>query len=129
MARLAGTEGQVTLVTTGGVEDEVLGVTQWSADPQANEVESTGMDSQGWAEYVAGIKSYTVSIELHWDSTEDMLESDIAAGNTVDYTLKYDATNALFAGTGVITGGPTPTVSHNGTVDATVTIRGTGALT
>jgi hypothetical protein len=129
MARLTGTSGQVTLVTTGGTENEVLGVTQWSADPQANEIESTGMDSQGWAEYLGGVKSYTGTIELHWDSAEDMLSDDIEVGNTIDFSLLYDAGEAaLFTGTAIITGGPTPTVAHNGSVDATVNFRGTGEL-
>jgi hypothetical protein len=129
MARLTGKDGQVTLASTGDTENEVLGVTQWSADPQANEIETTGMDSGGWAEYEGGIKSYTGSIELHWDSAEDMLASDIAVGNTIDFSLKYDAAQAaLFAGTGIITAGPSPTVAHNGTVDATITFRGTGAV-
>lgn len=123
MARLKGTQGTVTIDGTA-----VKGVTQWAIDPQADEIETTGMDSEGWAEYLGGIKRWTATVEINWDSA-GALNPVSLIGKVVACSFVSDSVvpKISFSGNVLITGMPT-TSSHNDIVKLTVNGRGTGAL-
>lgn len=124
MARLVGTEGSVTI---GGVTPK--GVTQWSVDPQADEIESTGMDSQGWGEYEGGIKRWTGTAEINWDGAGALNPLTVLGTKVaVSFVSNDTAPKITYSGTALVTGTPT-TSEVNGIVKLTVNLRGSGVLT
>jgi predicted secreted protein len=123
MARLKGVDGTATI---GGTA--VKGVTQWSIDPQADEIETTGMDSQGWAEYLGGIKRWTATCEINWDGA-GAIDPVSILGTVVACTFVSASAvpKISFSGNVLVTGTPT-VVAHNDIVKLTFNGRGTGAL-
>jgi len=133
MARLAGQSGQFKVNTTGSSPAAVLAVTNFTINTTGAVPEVTGMDSECWQAFVAGLKGWTVSASAHWDTAEAKTLGAtpvISVGETLDFegVLHASHTNLTFSGTCIVTG-MTSEVSVDGSVDFTVEAQGTAALT
>jgi len=126
MARIAGKTGQVW--ADAGVPtdaDVILGVTNWSLDLDAKEIDTTGMDSGGASEFLAGPTSGTASIECFADGA---LDSDIAPGTTIGcYLLNASGDASGWKGSGFVTKA-TPSVEVSGAVKWSLTVRYSGTI-
>ena len=104
---------------------ETLKIKSWTVDATVDTAEVTVM-ADTWKEYLAGVKDWTATVELVWDSTIDA--TDLALlGTTAACDFDLISGGADIGGIGFITG-----VSFNTSVaDAitvTVNIQGSGAL-
>jgi predicted secreted protein len=62
---VTGTGGAVKLGT-----NKIAEISNWSLDLGADDVEITSFDSEGWKEYLAGLREWSGSIEGNFDSTD-----------------------------------------------------------
>jgi predicted secreted protein len=124
MSRIAGKAGSVLIDAT--VPAAVLGVTSWDADLQGDVTDTTGMDSGGTKEFLAGLTSGTASVECFSDGT---LNTDIRPGLTVLVNLKHVSTDANYwYGDGIVTS-VKPTVAVDGAVKFSLGVQFSGTVT
>ncbi|MBM3708580.1 MAG: hypothetical protein FJW69_09660 [Actinobacteria bacterium] len=127
MARLAGKNGSIEL--GGGA---VLGVTSWTLEIEADTLDATGMDSNGNAQFVAGIARWRGTAEGFWDTTEAKFVGappTLAIGVSVTVTCKLSATvGNRYTGTGIINSFR-PSGEVAGLMQFSIGFQGTGALT
>ena len=98
------------------------GVKGWTITYEADMHETTDFADAGVAAFIAGIKRWSGTCELNWDSANTVAPGDSAAATfDVDGTNDYQGT-ALVQSLSVNTG-------VNDIVSATCNFQGTGALT
>lgn len=104
MAHLAGKNGKLMVGAAPGVTD-VLGVTSWTLDTDADALETTDFASSGHRDYVPGNDGGSGSYEANWETTLTPVESppDLVVGGFVDFNLYIDATHYV-AFTAIVTG-------------------------
>ena len=133
MARLAGKNGAVKIVATGGAVAEICDVTGWKATVNTATIDTTGMCENGVSTFIAGPTTHTVSISAKWEQTEtDLVGSPpaIVSGTIVDYDLYPDdtLTNLHWDGTGIVTSFSVD-CPYDGLLTWEMEIQGSGALT
>lgn len=110
---------------------KVAEVTNWTLDIEADMLDSTTFDGNGWRTFIAGLKQWSGSLEAKWkvntDTTGQKALQDALLGGTV-LSLKLDVN-----GTNNYTGSALVSTENVETpVDDIVTanfdIQGTGAL-
>jgi len=125
MANIAGYNGQVDFGTI--IDSDVCGYStfSWSLDQTADTLDSTDFCSTGWRDFIAGLKTWSGSVELYIDGTSRIQPSDV--GTSAAIHLYMNSTNYL-SGTAICTGW-NPTVAVDGIESQTISFQGTGALT
>lgn len=80
--------------------------------------------------YVAGLKTFTGTIDVYWDETDSSGQGALTVGSqvTINFYPEGDgAGDTYYTGTAIVTG-RSVTGTTDGTVDRSFTIQGTGAL-
>lgn len=109
----------------------VAGISQWSIDCEAENVDVTDFDSLGWKEFLAGLREWSGSFEGNFTPGDTngqiALSNAWLNGTTVSLELRFDATRR-FTGTALISN-----LSAEVPVDEKASIsfdyQGTAALT
>ena len=128
MPHIAGKGGSVE--SQGG---EVLGVSNWELTFSGDTPESTGFDSSGHREYIAGLDGWTATLEAHWDTTlpphdSGVNEPDFNPGATVAIELFLVAAGDKYNGNAIVTE-VSVSAPVDGIIDYSVSLQGTGPLT
>ncbi|WP_256846913.1 phage tail tube protein [Paenibacillus sp. Pae108] len=96
--------GQGGSVKVGANRVAELG--QWNLDIEADTLDTTTFDTNGWKSFVAGFRSWSGSFEGQWnmeDTTgQKVLQDAVLGGATVTLELNVDATHK-YIGTAIIT--------------------------
>jgi len=133
MARYEGSAGSVKIKSGSDALTAVASVRSWSMDITRDTVEDTSMGSSGVRTYKKGLQSYSGSMDIVYDDSEDTIVStalDPATDDTVSVELFPDgsATATKFAGDVIVTS-YSVTASYDGITEASVSFTGTGAIT
>lgn len=128
MATYKGTDGAVTVGATGAVAN----VKSFSIDASAATVETTAMGSSV-ATHLPTITSWTGSADVNWDPTDadGQVALDVGAVVTIKFTpvvTASPASDVYYSGSAIVTG-HNRSSSHDGVVEASITLQGSGALT
>ena len=118
----------------GGVysgANKVAELSNWSLDLGADTPETTNFDSNGWKEYIAGLKEWSGSAEGNWKMSDTNGQKAIQDawrnGTTLNLEFRVNPTNK-YAGSVLIT-----SIGIETPVDDKVTVsfefQGTAALT
>jgi predicted secreted protein len=133
MASYEGSSGTVKIKSGTDTLTAVASVRSWSLDITRDTVEDTSMSSSGVRTYKKGLQTYTGSMTIVYDDSENTIVStamDPDTDDTVSVEFYSDATvNATkFAGDVIVTS-YSLTASFDGLSEATVAFQGDGALT
>ena len=96
MAVIKGKDGSV-LYRSGGTAQNVTQITSWSVSVEADTLEFTSFDSDGWKQNMGSLKSWSGSLEGFEESSGSVLST----GATIDLQLS-DGTN-FYYGQAVVT--------------------------
>lgn len=122
---ISGKGGSVYIST-----NKVTEISQWSIDCGADNIETTNFDSNGWKEFIAGLKEWSGSFEGNFNPSDTNGQRALITawqnGQTVSLELRIDATKKL-AGTAYINFSIEMPVDDKGTFKCD--FQGTGALT
>lgn len=133
MAKYEGSAGTVKIKSGASALTAIASVRSWNMEITRDTVESTSMSSGGVRTYLKGLQTYSGSMDIVYDDSENAIVStamDPDTDATVSIEVYADANvNATkFAGDVIITS-YSITASYDGLVEATVSFQGTGALT
>ena len=115
MAARAGFGGIVTL---SGL---TVGVKTWIVNTVADALETTTLADNQNRQFIAGLKSFTGSMEANWDATNTVAVGDIGLA-TFQFGSDTDSQSASVLITGIDTEN-----AFDGVVSAGITFQGTGA--
>jgi predicted secreted protein len=122
---LAGKSGAVKLGT-----NKIAEISNWSLDLGADDVEITSFDSEGWKEYLAGLREWSGSIEGNFDSTDTTGQKAILNawlnGTKLSFTFEVSS-GVSFQGEAFVK--PSIEVPVDDKASFSCDITGTGALT
>jgi len=122
---LAGKGGAVKLSA-----NKVAEISNWSLDLGADDIDITSFDSNGWKEYLAGLKEWSGSIEgnLKTDDTngQKAIFSAWLAGTPLTFTFEVSS-GVTFQGEALVK--PSIEVPVDDKASFSCDITGTGALT
>ena len=122
---ITGTGGAVKLNT-----NKVAEISNWSLDLGADDVEITSFDSNGWKEYLAGLKEWSGSIEGNFVAGDTNGQKAILnawlAGETLEFTFEVSS-GVTFEGEALVK--PSIEVPVDDKASFSCDITGTGALT
>lgn len=126
---IAGKSGSLYV---GATPNKVAEISNWSLDLGAENIDVTTFDSNGWKEYLAGLKEWSGSAGGNFKFTDTNGQQAIynawLNGTTLAVELRLGTTSPKFTGTVLITG-----ISVESPVDDKAAInfdfQGTGALT
>jgi len=125
------------MATHSGVEGTVKVGANAIAEIRSFSVEETGdtIDDSTMGDtartYIAGLKTYTASIDCLWDETNTTGQGAMTVGATVTLNLYPEGATAgdiYYTGSAIVTG-RTITASYDGLVEISITCQGSGALT
>ena len=97
----------------------------WNVDVTADALDVTVFNTTGYRSFLAGLKSWSGSVDLKVDETIHMQVSDVGASATIRL---YMSDASLLKGTAICTGWH-PAVAVEGEQTQTMDFQGTGALT
>jgi len=133
MSNYEGSAGTVKIKSGADALTAIASVRGWSMDITRDTVENTSMASAGVRTYKKGLQSYSGSMDVVYDDSEDAIVSTALNPDTDDtVTVEFysdstvDATK--FAGEVIITG-YSVTASYDGLTEASVSFQGTGPIT
>jgi predicted secreted protein len=122
---LAGKGGAVKLGA-----NKIAEISNWSLDLGADDIEITSFDSEGWKEYLAGLKEWSGSIEgnLKTDDTngQKAILNAWINGETLEFTFEVSS-GVSFQGEAFVK--PSIEVPVDDKASFSCDITGTGALT
>ncbi len=122
---LAGKGGAVKLGTK-----KIAEISNWSLDLGADDIETTSFDSQGWKEYLAGLKEWSGSIEGNFKPDDTNGQKAILAawlaGEKLEFTFEVSS-GVTFKGKALVK--PSIEVPVDDKASFSCDITGTGALT
>ena len=122
---ITGTGGAVKLGT-----DKIAEISNWSLDLGADDVEITSFDSNGWKEYLAGLKEWSGSIEGNLKTGDTNGQKAILqawlAGTALTFTFEVSS-GVSFQGSAYVK--PSIEVPVDDKASFSCDITGTGALT
>jgi predicted secreted protein len=111
--------------------NKVAEITNWTLDIEADMLESTNFDSNGWREYIAGLKGWTGSFEGQWKMSDingqKALQDALLGGTTVSIKLDVNGTNNYTGSAFISTQGIETPVDD--IVSVSFDFQGTAALT
>jgi predicted secreted protein len=122
---LAGKSGAVKLGA-----NKVAEISNWSLDLGADDIDITSFDSNGWKEYLAGLKEWSGSIEGNFDSTDTNGQKAILNAwlNGEKLTFTFEVSSGVsFQGEAFVK--PSIEVPVDDKASFSCDITGTGALT
>ncbi len=122
---ITGTGGAVKLNT-----NKVAEISNWSLDLGADDVEITSFDSNGWKEYLAGLKEWSGSIEGNFvaDDTNGQKAILNAWLNGTKLSFVFEVSSSVtFTGDAFVK--PSIEVPVDDKASFSCDIQGTGALT
>lgn len=124
MANHTGLEGIIKVGTAVLAE-----VTKWSIDEKADTIEDTSMGDTSRT-YKTGLKSYSGSVDCHWDPTDTNGQGALAVGATATLGLYPEGTGttAHYYSATVIVTGVSPQGGMSDLVERNFTFQGIGAL-
>lgn len=133
MANYEGSAGTVKIKSGSDTATAVASVRTWSMEITRETVESTSMSSGGNRTYVKGLQTFSGSMDIVYDDSENTIVSTAMNPDTDDtVTVElYSASGAdtsKFAGDVIITS-YSVTASYDGLTEASVSFQGTGAIT
>lgn len=133
MANYEGSAGTVKIKSGADALTAVASVRAWSLDITRDTVETTSMSSGGVRTHKKGLQSYSGSMDIVYDDSENAIvstsldpDTDAAVGIELYSDASVDGTK--FAGTVIVTG-YSISANYDGLTEATVSFTGTGALT
>ncbi len=122
---IAGKDGSVYIGTT-----KVAEISNWSLDLSADDIETTNFDSEGWKEYLAGLKEWSGSIEGNFKPSDTNGQKAIlqawASGEALTFNFKVNDT-VTFSGSALVK--PSIEVPVDDKASFSCDIQGTGELT
>ena len=122
---VTGTGGAVKLGA-----NKIAEISNWSLDLGADDVEITSFDSNGWKEYLAGLKEWSGSIEgnLKTDDTngQKAILNAWINGETLEFTFEVSS-GVSFTGNAYVK--PSIEVPVDDKASFSCDFQGTGALT
>ena len=122
---ITGTGGAVKL----GM-NKIAEISNWSLDLGADDIEITSFDSEGWKEYLAGLREWSGSIEGNFDSTDTTGQKAILNawlnGTKLSFTFEVSS-GVSFQGEAFVK--PSIEVPVDDKASFSCDITGTGALT
>lgn len=123
---ITGQAGNVKIGTTAVAE-----IDNWKLNISAEMLESTDFDSDGWKEFIAGLKEWSGSFSGNWDMTDTAgqlaMQGGLIAGTLITLRLDVDGTH-YYSGSAFIKSGGIET-PVGGKVTVSFDFQGTGALT
>lgn len=125
MAAIAGYGGKVMVGANVVAEIE-----EWGLDIGAESLETTNFSSNGWKEFIAGLKEWSGSFSGNWDMSDlngqKALQDALLGGTPVALYLYVNDTN-YYSGTALIEG-EAPKAAVGGKVEVEFNFKGTGSL-
>jgi len=110
--------------------NKIAEISNWSLDLGADDIEITSFDSEGWKEYLAGLKEWSGSIEgnLKTDDTngQKAILTAWINGETLEFTFEVSS-GVSFQGEAFVK--PSIEVPVDDKASFSCDITGTGALT
>lgn len=125
MATHKGSEG---LIKVGA--NTVAEVKSYSIEETGDTVETTSMGDTART-YSPTLTSWTASVDVFWDETDTTGQGALTIGSEVTlnvYPEGADTGDTYYTGSAIVTG-VSISASFDGTVDASISLQGTGALT
>lgn len=125
MATHKGAEGTVKIGSNSLAE-----ITSWSISEAADTLEDTSMGDSART-YLSSLTSWDGSADVFWDETDTTGQGAATVGATLTLNVypEGDTTgDTYYTGTAVVTG-VSRTASFDSMITASITFRGTGALT
>ena len=125
MATHAGSEGTVKVGSNAIAE-----IRSFSVEETGDTIDNSSMGDTART-YIAGLKTYTASIDCLWDETDTTGQGAMTVGSTVTLNLYPEGATTgdiYYTGSAIITG-RTITSSYDGLVEMSITCQGSGALT
>ena len=127
MAVFRGLDGEVKVGSATVGETTSFTVTE-----TGDTIETTAQGATGDARtYIAGLKTFTGSIEAHFDHTDTTGQGELTSGALVTFNLYPTGDNTghqEISGQGIITSIETTSSFDNQTVGVTFQFQGTGVL-
>lgn len=125
MATHKGSEGTVKV----GV-NAVAEIRSYSITETADTLEDTTMGNTSRT-YLSSLKSFSGSMEVFWDETNNNGQGALVAGGTATINVypEGDTSGDTYYTGAIIVTGKTITASFDGMVEASITFQGIGALT
>lgn len=109
--------------------NKVAEITNWSLDLGADDIETTNFDSNGWKEYLAGLKEWSGSIEGNFKADDTNGQKAIlqawANGEALAFDFKVSDT-VTFSGSALVK--PSIEVPVDDKASFSCDIQGTGPL-
>lgn len=124
MAVHTGSEGTVKVGS-----NVIAELKSYTIEESGDTIETTALGDTSRT-YVAGLKTFTGTIECYWDETDSSGQGAMTVGSeiTINFYPEGDASSdTYYTGTAIITG-QSITGTTDGTVDRSFTIQGSGAL-
>lgn len=110
--------------------NKVAEISNWSLDLGADDIETTNFDSQGWKEYLAGLKEWSGSIEGNFKPDDTNGQKAILQawldGTVVEFEFKV-SDSVTFEGSAFVK--PSIEVPVDDKASFSTDITGTGPLT
>lgn len=133
MAKYEGSAGTVKIKSGADALTAIASVRSWNMEITRDTVESTSMSSGGVRTYLKGLQTFSGSMDIVYDDSENAIVStamnpDTDATVSVEFYADAAVNASKFAGDVIITS-YSITASYDGLVEATVGFQGTGALT
>lgn len=90
MAEIAGYNGQVDFGSV--IDSDVCSYNtySWSLDLNAETLETTDFCTDGWRDFIGGLKGWSGSVELYVDDSTRIVPSDIGTEATITLYLDND---------------------------------------
>lgn len=124
MAVHTGSEGTVKVGANSIAE-----LKSYSIEETGDTIETTALGDTSRT-YVAGLKTFTGTIEVYWDETDTTGQGALGVGSEITinfYPEGAEAGDTYYTGSAIVTG-QSVSGTTDGTVDRSFTIQGTGAL-
>ncbi len=125
MANHKGSEGTVKVGSNAVAE-----IRSYSIEETADVIEDTQLGDSART-YKSSLTSFTGSIECYWDETDTSGQGALSIGSEVTlnfYPEGADSGDTYYSGSAIVTG-VTRSGSHDGMVEASISVQGSGALT
>jgi hypothetical protein len=125
MATHAGSEGTVKVGANAIAE-----IRSFSVEETGDTIDDSTMGDVSRT-YIAGLRTYTASIDCLWDETNTTGQGAMTVGATVTLNLYPEGATVgdiYYTGSAIVTG-RTITSSYDGLVEMSITCQGSGNLT
>ena len=127
MASSAGSSGVFKISQTDGSEAAVAEVRSYSFDVTADTIEKSVMGDTA-REYLAGLSSSTLSVEVYWDQSDQDAFDERATVYWELYPTGTGTGEKYYHGSGIVTG-KTISAAFDGMVEASFSVQNSGAVT